>query len=209
MNKKIRILIYFFALTFLGVTTFFLMGYPIFIPIEICFGLGYVIYALTAIKKRIDFLNYTKIPKIKLNRMKEDFNFFGKLFYPIFAVYSGFIFYLASRGVKNNLFSSLWLIEVIFVFQGFCFLYFVNYIGKHKPKTLLRIFSWSYIILSAMFGWTSAQIAYNILKLPVREDLFFATYGLLILPVIFIVYFDYVFNYKPKAISMEGWLKKK
>jgi len=55
-----------------------------------------------------------------------------------------------------------------------------------------------YVILSILFGWTSAQIAFSVLKLPIREDLFFATYGLLILPIIFIIYFDYVVEYNSK-----------
>ena len=94
--------------------------------------------------------------------------------------------------------SSIWLLGVIFIFQGGCFLYLVNYLDKHKPKSLIRMYNFLYVLLSILFGWTSAQIAFSVLKLPIREDLFFATYGLLILPVIFIIYFDYVFDYKSK-----------
>ena len=197
--KKLKILFYLFILIFLGFSTYFLMGDAKERPIQIGFGLVYIYYALFSIYKRIRFLDKNKIPKIKLNKMKRDFNFFGKLFYIFFPIYSSCIFLLAINGVVNHFLSSIWLLCFIFVFQGICFLYLVNYIGKHKPQTLIKTFSGLYVVLSILMGWTSAQICFNILKLPIREDLFFATYGLLILPVIFILYFNYVFDYSIKV----------
>lgn len=198
-SKRLKALGYSVLLLFLGWSTFSLMGNESQRPIQIGFGIVYITYALFAIYKRINFLTNLKIPKIKFSNMKNDFNFFYKGFIGIFAIFSSFVFVLATfKGVTNNWISSIWLLGVIFIFQGGCFLYLINYLDKHKPESLLRNFNFLYVILSILFGWTSAQIAFSILNLPAREDLFFATYGLLILPILFIIYFDYVFDYKSK-----------
>src|SRR3989344_9187521 len=156
-SKRLKAFEYLAALLFLGWSTFSLMGDESQRPIQLGFGLGYITYALFAINKRISFLNDKTIPKIKLGKMKRDFNFFFGTFFVIFALFSSFIFILEGKGITNNLISSIWLLGVIFIFQGGCFLYLVNYLDKHKPKSLIRMYNFLYVLLSIIFGWTSAD----------------------------------------------------
>ena len=194
--KRIKAVITLIMLIFLGVSTYFLMGDEKQMPIQMGFGLGYLTYALFSINKRIDFIEGRQVPKIRLERLKKNINFFAKGYALIFGLFSTFIFLLANKGIVNTFMSSLWLVGLIIFFQGCCFIYLFNFIGKNKVKTLKTIFNTIYAVLSVIFGWASAQLAFFILKLPAREDLFFATYGLLILPIAFLIYFDYFFDYK-------------
>jgi len=115
-SKKLRALVYLAMLLFLGWSTFSLMGDESQRPIQLGFGLGYITYALFAINKRIIFLTKIKIPKIRLYKMKRDFNFFFGTFFVIFALFSSFIFILAGKEIVNTPMSSIWLLGVIFIF---------------------------------------------------------------------------------------------
>lgn len=207
-NLKLKSIIYIILLLFLGISTFFLMGNASQRPLQIGFGLFYLTFTLNSIYKRIHALEKLKKIKTKLEKMKKDFDFSIRTFFIFFTAFSTLIFILANKDIINNLMSSLWLLSVIFLFQGFSFLYLVTYIDKHKPKTLSFVFGFLYSVGSIVFGWTSAWICSTILKLPAREDLFFATYGVLILPILFIIYFDYVFSYKPEGPDIVGDVKK-
>lgn len=198
-SKGIIILL---ILGYLSWSSWRLMGDPNEVRAQLGFGLGYLFFAFVSIHERIHFLKDKKIPKIKLNRMKSDFKNFYTVYAILYVFWSGLLFVLCNSITIPQWIGCSWLLGFIFLTQGACFLYLVQYIDKHKAKRLLGIFEGLFILISIIFGWISAQIAYNILELSMGNDLFTVTYGQLILPIIFILYFDYVFNYKSKTTHL-------
>lgn len=115
----------------------------------------------------------------------------SSIFFVLFTTYSSFILFLATKGISNIVFSSLWLLTLIFLFQSFV-IYIVLYMIKEKinKNNIISAFTISYFLLSAMFGWTSATLAHDVLFIPMLLDLTLATYGTLILLFIFNGYLE-------------------
>lgn len=196
---SLRLVIFIALFTFLIISTYYLMGKPSQQPIQIGWGLLYNILILGAIHKRIYSIKVIDTSKNwKNKKMYEHFNIWTKLIFIILALYSSYLFLLAKENIRSILFSSIWLELLIISFQSIPFLMLSYQLNENtSEKVMARTFFASYIFLSMIFGWTSAQIADKILLLPAQQDLFIAVYGLLLMPFIFILYFDKVYDYLP------------
>lgn len=138
----------------------------------------FILFRVTITLNKIENINITHIS----NAMNHIKNIIFPVAIPLFAVYSSFIFVLANKGIVNIFFSSLWLLLLILLFQTFM-IYMILYMIKEKidKKSIIRTFFIFYFLFSAMFGWTSANLAHDVLFIPMLPDLTLATYGTLIL----------------------------
>lgn len=167
------ILIFFFKLDYLGV----FLGLGLFLNV----------FLLGKIHEFIQKFEYKDINMGEISKNLDFIKTFSTFYYSIFAIYSGFILILASQEIRNVFFSSIWLLSLIFAFQIpilFFGLYMIEY--KKDQYKISRFFNVSYIILAGMFGWSSANIAHDILFIPLLPDLTVATFGTLILLYIFL-----------------------
>lgn len=156
-------------------------------------GFGMFLNALIVIKI-FQLLQNLKNEKINMKKILKGLNYikgFSAFFYPTFAFYSAFILILSSNEIRNPIFSSIWLLLLIFVVQ-IPLLYSILYMMKNKFKIdqIYKIFTLGYLILGAMFGWTSAYLAHDVLLIPLLPDLTVATYGSLILFYLFLKYLE-------------------
>ena len=199
-NKNIiKLILFVIVFGFLITSTYYLMADPKQQSTQIGFGLFYHFVLLGAIYKRIKSIKIVEENKlIIVKKMYNHFKLWTTIIFPIFALYSAYIFLLASNNLKNIFFSSMRLQLLIITFQSIPFLV-LSYQLKESisEKIMYRTFFGLYSFLSIIFGWTSAQISFYILKLPAQQDLFVSTYGLLIMPFVFIIYFDKIYDYYP------------
>ena len=198
-NKNITKLILFVLFGYLIFSTYYLMADPKQQTTQIGFWLIYHSILLLAIYKRINSIKVIQEHKLELiNKMHNHFKLWTTIIFLIFSTYSAYIFLLASNNVRNTLFSSIWLQLLIMSFQSIPFL-ILSYQLKESvsEKIMYKSFFWSYAFLSLIFGWASAQLAFHILHLPAQQDLFISAYGLLVIPFIFILYFDIIYDYYP------------
>lgn len=156
-------------------------------------GFGMFLNALT-LREIFRLLQNLKNEKINMKKISKGLNYimgFSSFFYPTFAFYSAFILILSSNEIRNTIFSSIWLLMLIFVVQ-IPLLYSILYMMKNKFKInqIYKIFTLGYLILGAMFGWTSAYLAHDVLLIPLLPDLTIATYGSLILLYLFLKYLE-------------------
>jgi hypothetical protein len=207
MKKKSLITLV--AYLFLIVSTYFLMSNPEQMGIQMGFGMFYGIYLMFEIWARIRYIKSKIRKNTVIDKMYDDIKFLGSKIRYVFTLYSGFIIALAVIGITHIFFSSMWLILLIFTFQSLSF-YILAYGLKNdwnETKLLLSFFA-SYAFLSMLFGWTSAHIAKDMIMLPPREDLFIAFYGVLIFPIVSLIYFDDKYNYKKSLLSKINFFKK-
>jgi len=174
-----------------------LMKYSEQQPVQMGFALGYLTFLLIAIAKRIYSIKIlVKERESNFKKMYSHFKFFTGLLYFVLGLYSAYIFILADRSIISTLFSSIWLLMLIFCFQSIPFLIFSYQLkGGLSEKIMLRTFLVTYAFLSIIFGWSSAYLAHDVLMIPIQQDLFIVSYGMLIFPIIFIIYFDKNYDY--------------
>lgn len=194
-NLKLLFIVIFFG--FLIWSSYDLMKYPNQQPIQMGFALVYLVGLIGAIGKRIYSVKIiTDDNKNSSKRMYKHFMFVTTILYLVFGVFSSFIFILGDESIRSTFFSSLWLMLLIFCFQIIPLLIFSYQLKESvSEKTMINTFIFSYFFISLIFGWSSAYLAHDILKIPAQQDLFIISYGVLILPIIFIIYFDKKFNY--------------
>jgi len=112
-------------------------------------------------------------------------------YYAVFALFTALIIPLANKGITSEIFSSIWLFLLIFAFQiptFFVAIYLL--IKKFNKNHIIILFITMYLLLSAMFGWSSAYVEHDILQLSKIPDLLIATYGTLLLLFVFVKYFE-------------------
>jgi hypothetical protein len=142
------------------------------------------------------------IKKIKLN--KSNLNYFDKLldyfkiimpiYYPIYAIFSAGIYLLANNNIISIIFSGIWLLLTIFSFQIALYFLITNLLIKKVKKNIIsKIYLLSYAIFSVLFGWITANVAKEILNIPMIFDLTIAIFGTTILPYLYIrIIFKYL-----------------
>jgi len=156
------------------------------------YGLALNIILFYLISKKLsDIKQQNKRKAIFLSELMNTINLIAKIFYAIFAAFSTFIFILVATDITSTIFSGIWLLLLIFFFQISIFWFILYLIQKRKSTKLIKtIFLITYLLLSAMFGWTSARLAHDVIHIPMVLDLIIATYGTLILPFIFVKVLD-------------------
>ncbi|MBI2543455.1 MAG: hypothetical protein HYW24_04695 [Candidatus Aenigmarchaeota archaeon] len=116
---------------------------------------------------------------------------FSPMYYVIYGVFTTLIILLASNEITSEPFSILWLFLTIFAFQIPTFFYTIYLLSKnYRRELIILFFVIGYALLSAMFGWTSAYVERDILKLSALPDLLVATYGTGILFLVFTKYLE-------------------
>lgn len=196
-NIKLGIIFLFFV--YLVWSSYKLMAIPEEQSTQTGFALFYFSCLLIAIYRRIYSIKVFKEQNLDIStKMYENFKFIITTLLTIFGLYSTYLFILADIQVTSHFFSSIWLLLLIFSFQSIPFLILAYQfkIGI-SSKSIARTFFFSYSFLSLIFGWLSAAIAQKILMLPAQQDLFLISYGTLVLPILFVIYFDKNFNYLP------------
>lgn len=140
---------------------------------------------------KISKFELNKKNKIAIGHVVDFFRILVSVYYPVFALFTALILALANKGIIDEVFSSVWLLLLIFAFQIpvlYGSLYLLS--KKYSKRQIIYIFMFLYLVLSAIFGWTSAYVDLSILKLSTIPDLVIATYGTLILLFVTVKYFE-------------------